>query len=152
MGLFFEDLAPGRAWPTPARDVTARDIDDFVSLTGDAHPLHVDGAAARAAGFEGRVAHGVLGLALATGLVSGLGLTHGTLVALAGIEWRFVAPIVPGDRLTATVEVAARRPTAKAGRGLVVFRVAVMNQRGALVQDGTWTELVRCRGEDQAEP
>lgn len=147
MGLFYEDFMPGRHWRTPLREVTAADIDAFVTLTGDAHPLHTDEAAAQAAGFTGRVAHGVLGLALATGLVSGMRLTHGTLVALAGIEWRFIAAVVPGDRVAVNVEVVSRRPTSRVERGLVVFRVALVNQRDDVVQEGSWTELVHCRGE-----
>lgn len=151
MGLFYEDFTPGRRFETGFREVTAADVDAFAALTGDAQPLHTDDAAARAAGFEGRVAHGVLGLALATGLVSGLGLTHGTLVALAGIEWRFVAAIAPGDRVAVQLEVASRRTTSRAERGLVILRVVMVNHRGVTVQDGTWTELVRRRGEGSIE-
>ncbi|MBM3776036.1 MAG: acyl dehydratase, partial [Acidobacteria bacterium] len=40
--------------------VTADLIDRFVLLSGDNSAIHVDDAAARARGFRGRVAHGML--------------------------------------------------------------------------------------------
>jgi acyl dehydratase len=82
---------------------------------------------------------------LATGLLAQLGLTEGTLVALVGVNWRFVAPIRPGDRLRLRVSVAAARELPGRDRGLVTFTAGLANQDGAVVQEGELVELVRRR-------
>lgn len=146
MGLYYEDFRPGARYETAQRTVAAEDIGDFATVSGDHHPLHTDEAAARAAGFPGIIAHGVLGLAVATGLAGRLGLTHGTLVALAGLTWRFRAPVVAGDAVSAQLTVKECRPTSRPDRGLVTFAVAMVNQRGETVQDGEWVELILARG------
>lgn len=146
MGMCYEDFTPGARFDTALRTLTAADIAGFATVSGDHHPLHTDPAAARRAGFPDVIAHGVLGLAVATGLAGRLGLTHGTLVALVGVTWRFLAPILPGDELSARLEVKSRRPTSRPDRGLVTLAVAMVNQRGETVQEGEWVELVLARG------
>jgi acyl dehydratase len=71
------------------------------------------------------------------------GITAGTLVALLGLDWRFVAPIRPGDRLRLNLRVAARRELAGRDRGVVKFVAELVNQSGALVQSGEIVELLR---------
>ena len=83
---------------TAGRLVTEADVRAFAELSGDRNPIHLDRAAARQAGFEGPIAHGALGLSVATGLANQLELTRGTLVALVGVSWRFRGPIYYGDR------------------------------------------------------
>ena len=145
MGLYFEDFVPGARYESATRTLAAADIEGFAAVSGDHHPMHSDPATARAAGFPGVVAHGVLGLAVATGLAGRLGLTHGTLIALVGVTWRFKAPLLPGDTVTTQLVVRECRPTSRADRGLVTLAVALYNQRGELVQDGEWVELIRRR-------
>lgn len=143
MGLHFEELVEGRTFDCGARDVGDAEIAAFAELSGDRNPLHLDDAFARGTPFGGRVAHGALGIALATGLMAQAGLTAGTLVALLGIDWRFVAPIRPGDRLHLTLRVAARRELAGRDRGVVKFVAELVNQAGTLVQSGEIVELIR---------
>lgn len=119
------------------------DVAAFAALSGDANPLHVDEAYARGTPFGGRVAHGALGVAIGTGLVSRAGLTAGTLVALLELRWRFLAPIRPGDTVRARLRVADRRPSSSGGRGIVTFTVELRNQRDDLVQEGSLVELIR---------
>ena len=143
--MFYEDFTVGQAFRTPGRRVTAEDIRAFAELSGDHNAIHLDDAAARAAGFPGVVAHGALGLALATGLASRLELTAGTLIALAGITWRFRAPVMPGDDIALTLTVKSARATGKPDRGAVTFTAEVRNQAGVLVQEGEFVEVIRCR-------
>jgi acyl dehydratase len=63
--LRFEDIAEGLAWETPGITVTEGHILAFAGLSGDFYEIHVDDDYARALGYPGRVAHGILGLALA---------------------------------------------------------------------------------------
>jgi acyl dehydratase len=143
MGLHFEEFEEGRIFDCGEREVGDAEIVAFAELSGDRNPLHLDDEYARGTPFGGRVAHGALGIALATGLMAQAGLTAGTLVALLGIDWRFVAPIRPGDRLRLTLRVAARRELPGRDRGVVKFVAELVNQEGALVQSGEIIELIR---------
>ena len=71
--IWFEDFAPGTVLRSPARMVTLDDIDRYAALTGERHPVHMDEAFAREAGFPGRIAHGLFGLALIEALTTRLG-------------------------------------------------------------------------------
>ena len=146
MPLYYEDFEIGREFESEPRTVMSADVGAFAALTGDRNPIHLDAAAARAAGFEQPVAHGVLGLALATGLVSQMRLTRGTLVALLSVTWKFIAPVYPGDQVAVRLRVSSRRETSRAGRGIVTLAAELRNQRGEVVQAGELVELVKQRG------
>jgi acyl dehydratase len=79
------------------------DIDAFARISGDDNPAHVDAVWADASPFGGRVAHGVL----TAGLISAvLGTTlpgPGAIYMSQTLKW--LAPVRPGDVLTATVTV-----------------------------------------------
>ena len=143
MPLHFEDFEPGQEFVTEARTVTEEDVRAFAELSGDRNPLHLDEEFARGTVFGGRVAHGILGLAVATGLLSQTELTRGTLVALVGLTWSFRSPIRPGDTIRVRLRVAERRGSAKSDRGVVRLAASVINQRDEVVQEGELTELIR---------
>ncbi|MEO8197075.1 MAG: MaoC/PaaZ C-terminal domain-containing protein [Thermoanaerobaculia bacterium] len=143
MGLHFEELWEGREFDCGERGIGEAEILAFADLSGDRNPLHLDDDYARGTPFGGRVAHGALGIAVATGLMAQSGITAGTLVALLGIDWRFVAPIRPGDRLHLALRVAARRPLPGRDRGVVKFVAELTNQAAVLVQSGEIVELIR---------
>jgi acyl dehydratase len=144
-GLWWDDFTADGRWRTGGRVVTAGDIEAFSALSGDANPLHLDDAYAQAAGYRGRIAQGVLGTAVATGLVNRLGVTSGTLVALLGVEWRFEEPLYPGTRVHVELSVGSVRPTRRPERGVVVLAAALADEGGAIYQRGTFTMLVRAR-------
>jgi acyl dehydratase len=148
---YYEDFRVGAEYRTAERTIDDASIRAFAELSGDFNPLHLDDEYAASTVFQGRIAHGVLGLAAATGLVSETRLTRGTLVAFAGLEWDFRAPLRPGDRVTARLRVEEVRRTSRADRGLVRLAVHLLDQRGAIVQEGTWTFLVR-RRETRPDP
>lgn len=145
----FEDFEVGASFETDVREVTGEDIAAFAEVSGDFNPLHLDDEYAAERGYGGRIAHGVLGLAVATGLMNGLGLTRGTLIAFLGLEWSFRKPLRPGDAIRVRLEVAGKRRSSTAGRGIVRLAVTLVNERGERVQDGEWAMLVRCRGEEE---
>jgi acyl dehydratase len=143
--LWFEDFVVGARYETESRMVSSSDIESFAAVSGDHNPLHLDETYARGTPFGGRIAHGVLGLAVATGLLNQLGLTRGTLLALAGLRWDFRAAIYPGDVLRADLVVVGARPTRRDDAGLVRLAERLFNQHDVLVQEGELTMLVRRR-------
>ncbi len=145
-GLYFEDYAVGHEATTQGRTITEADVVAFAGLSGDWNSIHVDAEYARQGMFGERVAHGLLGLAIASGLAVQLGLMRDTVIAFMGInEWRFKAPIKIGDTITTRLTVTECRPMRRLGGGLVTFNVDILNQRGDITQQGQWTMLVKSR-------
>jgi acyl dehydratase len=144
-GLYYEELEPGRTLETGRAVVTDGMIAAFAEVSGDRNPLHLDEAYGRASVFGGRVAHGVLGLAVATGLINAAGATRGTLVAFLGLSWDFVAPLYPGTEVRVELEVRSRRETSNPDRGLVILAAALVDGSGGVVQRGELRLLVRRR-------
>jgi acyl dehydratase len=143
--LFFEDFEVGAEIVTDSRTVTEADVVAFAGLSGDHNPLHVDAEFARSSLFGERIAHGLLGLAIASGLVSRTGTIEGTTLAFLGMEWRFTRAVLIGDTITVRSRVGETRATSKPDRGIVRFDVQLVNQRGEVVQEGSQMLLMRRR-------
>ncbi|TFG46095.1 MAG: dehydratase [Gemmatimonadales bacterium] len=149
MGMYYEDFEDAGEFVTASRPVTEADVRAFAEVSGDRNPIHLDREAAVRAGFEGPIAHGALGLSVATGLANQLELTRGTLVALVGVTWRFRGAIYYGDQVTLHLRVASRRATGSPTRGLVTLAAELKNQRGEVVQDGEFIELIARRPHEE---
>lgn len=145
-------LTPGTEHVSESRTVTAADIAAFADLSGDRNPLHVDNAAARAAGFPAPIAHGALGIALATGLVSRMGITGGVLIAMLELRWQFVAPVIAGDIVRVRLTVTDVRATSRADRRVVVMRIVLVNDADQVLQHGELVELVRHGAPEDVTP
>jgi acyl dehydratase len=144
-GRYFEEFEVGQEIISPGRTVTEADVVAFAALTGDYNPLHTDAEFARSSLFGQRVAHGLLGLSMALGLVSRLGFVDGTALAFRGLEWRFSRPILFGDTIHVQARVVETKPVPRLGGGLVVLEAALINQRSEVTQKGTWQLLVKSR-------
>jgi len=150
--LYYEDLKKGFRFSSPARTVTEADIVNFAGLSADYNPLHIDAEYGRKSIFGERVAHGLLGLVIASGLFTRTDLNfrcRKSLIALLSVDsWKFLGPIRIGDTVHLEVEVADKRVTSKPDRGVVVFRRILINQRGETVQEGNSTMLIYRRKAD----
>lgn len=133
---YWEDAAVGDRYATGGIVVTESLISAFAGVSGDFFDLHVDDDFARSLGFPGRVAHGILGLALTDGLKNRAEYRFRGIASL-GWNWSFVGPILVGDRIQAEIAVQAKRETRRADRGIVTLSFEVRNQRGEVVQKGT---------------
>ncbi|MBI4257352.1 MAG: acyl dehydratase, partial [Thaumarchaeota archaeon] len=81
-----------------------------------------------------RIAHGLLTLAVASGLHFRLGLGEETLIALLGVNnLRFVSAVRVGDTLHCVVKVKEKKEVSKKDRGTVVFKDTVLNQKDEAV-------------------
>lgn len=143
MGNYYEELDIGRRFETPRRTVIDADIGTFAGLTADFNPLHTDELFAAESDFKGRITHGPMIVGMAFGLASRAGLMDGTVLGLLDIAWKFMAPVRPGDTISAVVTVLDKRLTKKPDRGVVTLQLDVLNQRGEVVQVGTAKVLVR---------
>ncbi len=80
-GLYFEEFTLGQEIDSPARTVTEADVMLFAGLSGDYNPLHTDVEYARDTPYGERIAHGLLGLSIASGLAARAGFIEGTTLA-----------------------------------------------------------------------
>jgi 3-hydroxybutyryl-CoA dehydratase len=151
-GLYFEELAEGQSHTTPGRTITEADIVNFAGVSGDFNPLHTDAHYAATTQFGQRIAHGMLGLSVATGQAYSLGFLEGTIIAFMEINWKFRAPIYIGDTVRTISTVTKKRFMAAAGGGIVSFDVQVVNQKDETVQKGTWTALIASKEATTATP
>jgi acyl dehydratase len=133
---WYEDCAVGDVFTTGGIVVTESLIQAFASVSGDFYDLHVDDDFARSLGFKGRIAHGILGLALTDGLKNRAECRFRAVASL-GWNWKFVGAIAVGDRIHAEVAVTARRATKRPDRGILTLAFKVKNQNGQVVQEGT---------------
>jgi acyl dehydratase len=133
---WYEDCAVGDAFTTGGIVVTESLIQAFAGLSGDFFDLHMDDRFARDLGFKGRVAHGILGLALTDGLKNRAEHRFRAIASL-GWNWKFSGAILIGDRIHAEVAVMAKRETKRPDRGIVTLAIRVKNQDGQVVQEGT---------------
>jgi 3-hydroxybutyryl-CoA dehydratase len=126
----YDVLSEGDRFVTRGRTVTETDVVGFGTLTGDLHPQHVDADWSASSRFGERIAHGLLVLSYAAGLVP---FDPERVVALRGVrDAVFKAPVKLGDTIHVEGEIAKKKEL-DPGHGLVEVRWRVLNQRGKLV-------------------
>lgn len=144
MSRYFEDFEVGVRYPTYGRTVTEGDVSLFCAFVGYHVPLFIDEEYAKTTPYGGRIAPSALTMSISTGMTESLFRT--TILALLAVDrGRFLAPVRAGDTLRTEVEVLTKKETSDPGRGVVVFRDHVTNQRGELVFQVDKTTLIRRR-------
>ena len=142
-GRTFEEFQVGQQMRTRARTITEADIVTFAGVSGDFNSIHTDEVYAAQSGFGRRVAHGLLGLSIVSGLAVRTGILEGTVLAFREInDWKFSLPVYIGDTVYADLEVDEVKPFPRLGGGLVGLAFDVRNQSGQSVMKGRWTVLV----------
>lgn len=144
--IYWEDVEEGMEVASPARTMTEADIVNFAGLSGDFNIIHTDAEFSKGTPFGQRIAHGLLGLSIASGLVArNPGAEQHRLVAFLGMTWDFRNPILIGDTIHVVQRVASKRPIKQPGLGIVVYDAKVVNQRGEVCQEGEWKVLYMMR-------
>ena len=124
---YYEDFEIGDVLETRRRTITEADIVNFCGFSGDWYPLHSDVEYAEKSVFGERIAHGMLVLSVATGL---LPLNEIAIVAFYGMDKvRFRVPTKIGDTLGLQVNITDKEDKGEMG-GLVTFDMYVKNQKG----------------------
>jgi 3-hydroxybutyryl-CoA dehydratase len=127
-GLLTEEgqaLEVGQTFTTRGRTITETDLVSFAALTGDWHPQHADAGWAESSRFGRRVAHGMLVLSYAVGLVP---MNPSRVVALRGLEGVvFKRPAFIGDTIRVEGRVEEWKPLDEE-TGLLGLRWKIVNQ------------------------
>lgn len=119
------------------RTIEQADIDAFASVTGDHNPVHVDEEFAKTTRFGKRIAHGMLTASLISAVLANKLPGEGSVYL--GQTLQFVAPVFPGDEITARVTVKEIRED----KPIMKLETICLNQRGEVVIRGEATVLIR---------
>lgn len=149
-GMYFEEFQVGQQILTAGRTITESDIVTFAGLSGDFNQIHTDAEYSKGTPLGQRVAHGLLGLSIASGLVVQTGVMEGTIIAFREIdEWKFAKWVAIGDTIHVVIEVKETKAIPRLGGGSVVIELDVRNQRDETVMKGTWSALFASKPEGE---
>ena len=133
---YYDQLAEGQTGSSRGRTITEADVVGFAGLSGDFHPLHMDSEFAAQARFGKRIGHGMLTLAVTSGLMT---LSPEAVEAFYGMDKvRFLRPVMLGDTIHVETTVAEMVPRAEGGGGRVRLDVSCLQPgrpAGAVVPD-----------------
>ena len=115
--------------------ITAEQVEAFAVASGDRNTIHFDDAAAVAAGFARRVAHGVLSLGFCSAVLGTRLPGPGTIAV--DINVRFLRPVYIGEKVTASVEAKEKNES----RNTVLMKLLWKNEQGKTVCRGTATVM-----------
>jgi len=142
-GKTFNELNIGDEFTTASRTITEADVVNFAGLSGDFNPLHTDEEFGKSTPFKGRVAHGMLSVAIATGLANQLGIFEGTTIALLSMTINYKGAVMLGDTIHLELKVAEKKETSKDDRGIVTFDTIVYDQDNKPIVEGQWVVMLQ---------
>ena len=103
----------------------------FTEISGDRNPLHYDESIARASRFGEIVVQGGITSAILNAVVAEDLPGPGTV--FLHVDWRFTAPVRPGDTITGTVEVLEVRED----KPITKLATSVCRQDGVVALEGS---------------
>jgi acyl dehydratase len=138
--------AVGKEWPGTTYQAGREKIKEYATALGIENPVHFDVEAARAAGFRDVVAPPMFavvysGPALGPVLFDPEVEMNFAAMVHGGQEFVWGEPVCSGDEITTTAKCLSIEE--KDGKGFYVFETVSVNQDGAEVVRGTWTNIVR---------
>jgi acyl dehydratase len=142
-GLYFEEFEIGKKIISPGRTVAEADVIAFAGISGDFNSIHTDAVYAATTSFGARVAHGLLAIAIVSGLAVRTGVLEGTVMAFREIlKWKFSQPVFIGDTIHVIMEVVDKKALPRLGGGTLTLALDVRNQDDTSVMQGKWLVLV----------
>jgi len=145
-GAALKSDAVGKTYAPTVYAVGREKIKEYALAVGETNPLHLDPAAARAAGYRDVVAPPMFCVVYSAPSMGpaifdpDVGINFALMVH-GGQEFVWGPLVVAGDEITTTVSVKSIEQ--RAGNGFYVFESQSVNQDGENVCTGTWTNIVR---------
>jgi acyl dehydratase len=138
--------AIGKTYPPTTYAVGREKVIEYAYAVGESNPLHLDPAAARAAGHADVLAPPMFAVVFAGRAMTpalfdpevGIDFAH---MVHGGQEFRWGPVVVAGDEITTHTTV--KDVSERGGMGFFVFETESVNQRGETVATGLWTNIVR---------
>ena len=121
---------------TLSKTITDADIHTFADLIGDHNSVHLDDEFAARTRFGRRIAHGMLGASLISAALGEKLPGRGTVYLSQ--TFKFVAPVYPGDTITARVTVL----NVRADKNILTIETVCEKQPGEVVITGEAVVLV----------
>jgi len=112
------------------KTIDQADIQAFADVTGDHNPIHLDESFAKTTRFGRRIAHGMLTASLISSVLANRLPGEGSVYL--GQTLQFVAPVFPGDEITARVTIKEIRED----KPILKLETICSNQRGEVVIRG----------------
>jgi 3-hydroxybutyryl-CoA dehydratase len=119
-----------------SKTITDDDIHAFADLVGDHNPVHLDDSYAKGTRFGRRIAHGMLSASLISALLANKLPGEGTVYLSQTLQ--FVAPVFPGDTVTARVTVMKVRED----KPIVTLETVCVNQNEETLINGEAVVLI----------
>lgn len=145
-GWYLEDFEVGKTYISGGRTVTETDVVNFAGLSGDFNPLHMDEEYAAAHSIFGRrIAHGMLGAVIMTGLSNQTGMFERTTIAFLELNVQYPAPLEIGATVHLEMTPTGVRHSSKPGRGILEMDANLVDQHGSVVTQCKWTLMMKSR-------
>lgn len=149
---YAEDYKPGEIFDLGDRTITEQEIVEFATRY-DPMPFHVDREAAAKSIYGGLTASGWQSCLIMIGMMHKGFICSQTSLGSPGMEFKWLKPVRPGDRLTGRVEVEEVRVSrSKPGLGFVTNVATLTNQTGEIVYSTRNVAIFRTRAALNAVP
>jgi acyl dehydratase len=143
---YFEDWGEGDILPPVEQEIDGRAVATFIDLLQLDVPLFHDDGAARAIGYQRRIAPSPILLSYAMASVIPSGWLSGSLIGLVAMDAvTFKRPLYVGDRVRFTNHFVKKRESSKHDRGSVTLHLVATNQDGVVLLEFDRTFLVKRR-------
>ena len=119
-----------------SKTITDEDIIKFADVVGDHNPVHLNDNYAKTTRFGRRIVHGMLGAGLISAVIGNQLPGPGTIYLSQTLK--FMAPVYPGDTITAKVAVNNIRED----KGIITLNTVCFNQDQKNVIEGEAVVMV----------
>ncbi|RJQ65562.1 MAG: hypothetical protein C4519_27810 [Desulfobacteraceae bacterium] len=137
-GLHYDELNIHCPLPSMQKGLlTQSQIWQYAKASGDSNPIHIDDSAAKNAGLDGTIAHGMLVMGLLGEMIS----TWAGIQNIKTYRVRFKGVAKPGDILTSRGEIVKKYVSGN--DKIIECKVLVENQRKEIIVDGS--AAIRCQ-------
>jgi acyl dehydratase len=143
-GIHYDAFIAGKVFHSDRRTITEADHVNFTTSFGFFEPLFMDREyVEEQTPYKARIVPGTMTFSIAEGLTILSGILHGTGIAFLGVALKVIKPVFIGDTIRVEIEVADKRETRRADRGIVTFLHRVMNQKDEVVMEYRIQRMIR---------